>query len=173
MSNCCLKNDNAIAGRCSGWGRFLLGMIAGGVIAMVVVLKLMPSAMIVTEESRLGFDETVAALEKAIVERGWVVSGVQDMNKSMAKHGVEFGPRVTLIKLCHPEYAKSVLTTDRHVASMMPCSIAVWQDDGGNVRLSKMNIALMAKIFGGNVAEVMGGKVAADEKAIVSAVVKK
>jgi len=147
MSNCCLKNDNAIAGRCSGWG----------VIAMVVVLKLMPSAMIVTEESRLGFDETVAALEKAIVERGWVVSGVQDMNKSMAKHGVEFGPRVTLIKLCHPEYAKSVLTTDRHVASMMPCSIAVWQDDGGNVRLSKMNIALMAKIFGGREGDRFGG----------------
>ena len=173
MSNCCVNNDNGTGSRCSGWGRFLLGMIAGGVIAVVVVLKVMPSAMIVTEESSLGFDETVSVLEKAIVEKGWVVSSVADMNKSMAKHGVEFGPRVKLIKLCHPEHAKSVLTTDRHMSSMMPCSIAVWEDDDGKVKLSKMNIALMAKMFGGNVAEVMGGKVSADEEAIISAVVKK
>jgi hypothetical protein len=38
-----------------------------------------------------------------------------EMNKSMAKYGVTFKPRVKLIKLCKAEYAKSVLTTDRYI----------------------------------------------------------
>jgi hypothetical protein len=32
----------------------------------------------------------------------------------------------------------------------------VWEDDDGKVYLSKMNLTLMAKMFGGNIAKVMG-----------------
>jgi uncharacterized protein (DUF302 family) len=90
----------------------------------------------------------------------------------MAKHGVEFDPRVKLVKLCKPEYVKSVLTTDRYVAPLMPCSFAVWEGDDGKVYLSKMNMGLMAKMFGGNIADVMGGKVVKDERAILSGIVR-
>jgi len=38
------------------------------------------------------------------------------------------------------------------------------------VYLSKMNTGLMGTMFGGTVAEVMGGPVAADEKAILASV---
>jgi uncharacterized protein (DUF302 family) len=94
-----------------------------------------------------------------------------DMNKSMAKHDVAFGPRVKLVKLCKPEYAKSVLTTDRHVSTLMPCTFAVWEGDDGKVYLSKMNMSLMAKMFGGNIAKVMGGSVARDERNILSGII--
>jgi uncharacterized protein (DUF302 family) len=150
----------------------LVGMAAGAILCGGAILAAMPSMMIVTEESRLGFDETVSALEKSVAEHGWVVSTVMDMNKSMAKHGVEFGPRVKVVKLCNPEYAKSVLTTDRHVSTLMPCSLAVWEGDDGKVYLSKMNMGLMAKLFGGNIAEVMGEKVVKDERAMLSGIVK-
>ena len=40
----------------------------------------------------------------------------------MAKHGVEFKPRVKLVKLCKAEYAQSVLASDRHISTMMPCT---------------------------------------------------
>lgn len=150
----------------------LVGIVVGAVLCGLVLWAVMPSMMIVTHESELGFDETVTALEKHIEEQGWVVSRVMDMNASMAKHGVEFAPRVKLVKLCKPEYAKSVLTTDRHVSTLMPCTFAVWEDDEGDVYLSKMNMGLMAKMFGGNIADVMGGKVVKDERAILSGIVR-
>jgi uncharacterized protein (DUF302 family) len=150
----------------------LIGLVAGASLTGAALVTAMPKMMIVTQESQLGFDETVAALEKAIPAEGWVVSTVTDMNKSMAKHGVEFGPRVKLVKLCKPEYAQSVLRTDRHVSTLMPCTIAVWEGDDGKVYLSKMNMGLMAKMFGGNIAHVMGGRVVQDEHAILAGIVQ-
>jgi uncharacterized protein (DUF302 family) len=151
------------------WASGIVGFVLGFVLCGIIVFATMPSMMIVTKESKLGFDETIEALEKRIPEHGWVISGDKpmDMNKSMAKHGVNFEPRVKLIKLCKPEYAKSVLTTDRHISCMMPCTMAVWQADDGKVYLSKMNLSLMAKMFGGNIAKVMGKKVVHDEEKIL------
>ncbi len=148
------------------------GAAIGAIVSAAVIIGLMPSAMIVTRESSLDFDTTVSALEKSIVENGWKVSTVMDMNKSMAKHGVEFAPRVKLLKLCQPQYAKSMLTTDRHISTMMPCTISVWEDDDGQVHLSSMNVKLMGKLFGGNIAQIMGTDVAGDEQKILAPVLK-
>ena len=105
----------------------LLGILIGVILCMIVIFTLVPPMMIVTKESRLGFDETVAELEKATEQNGWIISAVMDMNKSMAAHGVEFEFPVKIIKLCNPNYAKEVLQTDRYIASMMPCSfVTVW-----------------------------------------------
>ena len=162
---------------CKGSKKIILcgvvGLIIGILLTIITIVAVMPSMMIVTKETSLGFDETVTALEKSIVENGWVISTIMDMNKSMAKHGVEFTPRVKLIKLCKPEYAKSVLETDRHISTMMPCTFSVWEGNDGKVYLSKMNMGLMAKIFGGNVAKVMGGDVAREEEIMLSGVLKK
>lgn len=156
------------------WISGLVGLAAGFLLCGIIVFTAMPSLMIVTAESTLGFNETVEALEKRITEQGWVISGDKpiDMNQSMAKHGVTFTPRVKLVKLCKADYAKSVLTTDRHVSTMMPCTFSVWEDDDGKVYLSKMNMALMAKMFGGNVAKVMGGPVVEDEEKILAGLLK-
>jgi len=150
----------------------LVGLVVGAILCGAAVVVAMPKMMVVTQESELGFDETVAALESAIAEQGWVVSTVMDMNKSMAKHGVDFGPRVKVIKLCNAQYAQSVLTTDRHISTLMPCTFSVWEGDDGKVYLSRMNMSLMAKMFGGNIADVMGGRVAKDERAMLSEIVK-
>lgn len=42
--------------------------------------------------------------------------------------------------------------------------MAVWEGDDGKVYLSEMNMAQMAKMFGGNIAKVMGKKVVNDEE---------
>jgi len=148
------------------WIAGVVGIMIGFVLCGIVVFTAMPSLIVVTRECKLGFDETVAALEKRIPEHGWVISGGQpiDMNKSMAKHGVTFKPRVKLVKFCNAKYAKSVLTGDRHISCMMPCTMAVWEADDGKAYLSKMNMSLMAKMFGGNIAKVMGKKVVHDEE---------
>jgi uncharacterized protein (DUF302 family) len=147
------------------------GLLIGAVVTGVAGWTTMPRMMIVTEQSRLGFDETISALGKAITDQGWISPGTTDMQASLAKHGQEFPHRVKIIKLCQPQYASDILTTDRHVACLMPCSIAVWEDDDGKVYISKMNTGLMGKMFGGNIAEVMGDKVARDEAVILGHVV--
>ena len=56
------------------------GFVVGATLIGVMIWMLMPSMMILTKESNLGFDEKVAALEKSIKDSGWVVSRVVDMN---------------------------------------------------------------------------------------------
>lgn len=150
----------------------LSGLVLGVVLTAVVVMTTMPGMMIVTRPSPLGFEETVTRLESSIEEQGWVHSGTRNMNKSLSKHGTEFEPRVRLVALCHPDYAESVLSTDRYVSCLMPCKIAVWEGDDGGVYLSKMNTGLMGKMFGGNIARVMGGSVAKDEHEILARVLE-
>ena len=171
------ENEKQLAtssGNRKTWQAGLIGGAIGFVLCGIVMFMVMPSMMIVTKECKLGLDETVAALEKRIPEHGWVIPGGKaiNMNESLAKNEVDFKPGVRLVKLCKAEYAKSVLTTDRHISCLMPCTMAVWEGDDGKVYLSEMNMSLMAKMFGGNIAKVMGGKVVHDEKKMLEGLLK-
>jgi len=154
------------------WPYLVVGAVLGIALTAVVTVVAMRSLMIVRHESKLGFDDTVAAIEAAIAENGWVSPQTVDMQKSMAKHGVEFPHRIKLVKLCKATYAAQVLTDSRHMSSLMPCTIAVYEDDDGKVYVAKMNTGLMGKVFGGTVAEVMGGSVARDEARILAGVLR-
>jgi len=145
----------------------IVGVLIGVSLTLLYILLTMPSVMLVTHESSLDYDATIEALRERIEGAGWVVSGVKDMNESLAKEGVDFKPRVTLVSLCHPDYAESILTTDRYMSVMMPCKLSVWEDDEGKVQITQMNTALMGKLFGGNVTKVMVRKVAPDEQKIL------
>jgi uncharacterized protein (DUF302 family) len=145
----------------------LCGLCLGLSLAGVAARILMPSLMITVKPSRLGFEETVKAVESAVQRAGWHSSGTTDLQKTLVEQGRAFPHRVKIIKLCKADYAASVLQTDRHVACLMPCTIAVLEDDSGRVFLSKMNTGLMGKLFGGNIARVMGGLVARDERVML------
>lgn len=161
--------------RTPNWPRtaatLLAGALAGAALMAVAVVMLMPGMMIVVEESSLGLEDTVARIQASLEEQGWSSPGTLNLNKSLSKHGVELDPQVRVVQLCHPEYARDVLAEERHVSALMPCAISVWEGDDGKVYVSKMNTGLMGKMFGGVIAEVMGGKVAKDEKAILASVV--
>ncbi|MBN1763724.1 MAG: DUF302 domain-containing protein [Sedimentisphaerales bacterium] len=168
-------NDNQISSeprKKSPLPFFLFGMLVGIVMCGVAVYILMPRMMIVTKECNQGVDETIAALEKSIVANGWVISGIKEMNQSLAAHGVDFNPPVKQISLCKPECARCVLESDRHLSCIMPCTFSVWEGDDGKVYLSKMNTALMGKMFGGKVAKIMGGNVARDDAKILEGLLK-
>lgn len=152
------------------WVALIVGIVIGLVVAGVLVWQLMPGMMLVTRPSALGYDETVETLQATLEREGWSSPGLVDIQQSMAKKGVEFPHRVRIVQLCKAPYAKEVLTDARHVSSMMPCAISVWEDDGGKVFVSKMNTGLMGKMFGGVIARVMGGKVAPEEHRIIESV---
>ena len=147
---------------------FVIGLLAFGILLFAAA----PSMMLKTYETVYGYDETIERIQERIESAGWVVSGISELNKSLSKEGVNFEPRVTLLSLCHPKYAESVLTTDRYVSVMMPCKFSIWEGDDGKVYLTKMNMRLMGKMFGGNIAEIMGSKVARDEEAMLQGMLK-
>lgn len=150
-----------------------MGLLAGVVLTAAAGAALMPSMMIETYPATHGFDQTVESLQTAIEQNGWQISNVWQINQSLEKHGRSLEPKITLIKLCHPDYAADILKTDRFVSTMMPCTFAIWEDDGGKVYLSKMNLALMSKMFGGNIAKVMGGNVVRDEEIMLQGLIEK
>jgi len=54
----------------------------------------------------------------------------------------------------------------------MPCAWGVYKGADGRVYISGMNTALVGKMFGGTIAEVMGKSVEQDERRILQSVVK-
>ncbi len=54
----------------------------------------------------------------------------------------------------------------------MPCRISIYETYAGEVYISRMNIGLMSKLFGGKIEEVMA-KVAAEEASIVERIIIK
>ena len=111
-------------------------------------------------------------LKAAIETNGWKSPGIRDMNKTMAKHGVQMDKQVSIVDLCNAKYAKDVLTTNPEVSTLMPCAWGVYEGKNGKIYISGMNMGLMGKMFGGNVAKVMGGAVSKDEKLILNDVIR-
>lgn len=151
---------------------FVIGLVFGIVLTAVTIVKVMPGMMLIQEESQYDFPTTIAKIEHNVTNAGWNIVSSKLMNTSMAKHGIDFKPRVQNIKICQEDYALKVLTSDRYVAALMPCTIAVYETDDGKIMISKMNTGLMGKMFGGVIAEVMGGYVAEDEHKMLNNIVK-
>ena len=141
------------------------GVIVGILLAVITMASVMPKMMLHEKESPLGYADTIRQLEQAVTNGGWVISRKVDMQKSIAKYGKTI-PKLTLLKICQADYAEKILNSDdaMYVSVMMSCSIAVYQKSDGKTYVSTMNTGLMGRMFGGIVAEVMGGSVAADEK---------
>ena len=76
---------------------FLVGSFLGVLVTVVVTVIVMRSRMIQVVASPLGFDDTLAALDRGVeAADGWSSPGKRDLNAMMRKHGVEF---VTLEEL--------------------------------------------------------------------------
>ena len=156
-------------------GRYLnliLGLVAGVLLAGIVGWQSMPGMMLVTHQSRYDtVEETCIQLKAAIEENGWSCPAIRDMNLTMEKHGVTMERPVKIVELCKAEYAKDVLLTNPEVSTLMPCAWGVYKGDDGKIYISGMNMGLMGKMFGGNIAKVMGGSVSKDEARILERVI--
>ena len=152
---------------------FILGLVVGSVLVGIIVWLSMPSMMIVVHQSRYDtIEETCNRLKASIEANGWKTPAIRNMNEAMAKHGVQMDKQVRIVELCNAKYAKDVLMTNPEVSTLMPCAWGVYQGNDGKIYISGMNMGLMGKMFGGNIAKVMGGAVSKDEEQILKGVVR-
>ncbi|PYG03863.1 MULTISPECIES: DUF302 domain-containing protein [unclassified Thioalkalivibrio] len=153
--------------------RFLLGaiigLIAGIVLAFAYAYNAAPGLMIVEDESQYGYAETIDRIETAAEAEGWAVPTKHDLSGTVGEHGYDVAP-VTVLELCQPDHAGNLLSEEDNyvVTSMMPCRVSVYERSDGTVIVSRMNTSLVARVFGGSIAEIMAEATEDNERILES-----
>jgi len=147
---------------------FVLGALAMALIAFFSA----PALMMMEDESRYGFEETVSRFETKVDEAGWSIVNTHDMQAVLDGHGYDVD-RVETFELCSSEYSAEILKLDdeRVVSPLMPCRISVYETSDGSVYISRMNSSLMARTFGGVINDVMQ-KAAAETEEIIDPLIE-
>ncbi len=124
--------------------------------------------MFVVRESKLGFDETVAAITENAPKHGWTIPMVHDLQDSYQKAGHEDMTRLKTIYLCDPDGGYSILQDDdnKPMSVMMPTGVSVYETSDGRVYVAGMNLGMMSMMFGGGVKEVLKGGAAKFDKTV-------
>lgn len=135
---------------------FVAGLIIGALSLFLVLVNQAPKLMIVEDESRYDFATTVTQFEKAVKEAGWSIPTVHDMQATLKGFGHKID-EVKIFELCSSKYSAVILAVDegKLVSPMMPCRIAMYVKSDGKTYIARMNSALVAKLYGGIIDEVM------------------
>ena len=146
--------------------KIILGIVIGFVLFAAAAKLAAPGMMLKERPSPLSYEETISKIESSVTNGGWEISRKMDMQKALAAKG-QTVPRVTLLKICEPNHAASILNDDDalYVSLMMPCTISIYEKSDGKTYVATMNAGVMGRIFGGTVAKVMGGSVAPETSA--------
>lgn len=152
------------------YGIAFVGFLAGVLLTGLAGRAMMPGLMLEESASPFGVEETVEKIRERAEAQGWVVSSVLPLDESVRKHGGGELPPIRLVNLCQPHHAHRILQGEgsRIVSVMMPCTIAVYPKADGNTYIGTMNAGLLGGMFGGVVAEVMGGAVAREQREFVT-----
>lgn len=98
-----------------------------------------------TLQTRKSFDEAVEAVARKAVENGFRVLHVHDLAAALGEKGFPREP-LKLIEICNARYASEVLKKDIRTALLLPCPIAVYNENGKTC-ISTMLPGRMADFF--------------------------
>lgn len=148
----------------------IAGLVVGAVITGFALFKMSPGMMLKEDVSPHNFETTVEKFEVAVVQQGWKIPAIHDLQATMHNFGKTVGP-VKVFELCHPDHAEQILreSEERIVSTMMPCRVAIYEKADGKTYISRMNSKLMAGAMGGLVKKVMAEAFAENEQMIEAA----
>ncbi len=140
------------------------GLFLGMFLTVAGLGFIAPKIMLDVQESRLNFDDTLAAIKASAKEEGWKTPKAYDLQKTFAKAGYGEMSKMTVLSLCQPHHAAALLSEDsqKPFMAMMPCRVGIYEAADGKVYLSQMNMGLLSRLIGGDVAKIM--KTAAQEE---------
>ena len=143
-----------------------IGVLVGLVVMGALVFVMMPKMMLIEQKSKLGFAETVKQIKESAENNSWSVPKIYEMDEAFQKAGYKDVVNMAIVSLCQPHYAHSILINDvdKRITAIMPCRIGVYEKSDGGVYVTEMNIGMMSKMFGGNIAKVMGGVASEEEE---------
>jgi len=135
---------------------FFVVLLNAGTMVNAQNLSQESHSVMIENQSKAGFTETVDLLSETILAKGWKVTMVHDLQETMKKNGKEVLP-VKVIELCNPGHAFNILSKDeyRDVSPMLPCRVSVYQKADGLTYISRMNAPAFAGMIGGEAAKTM------------------
>jgi uncharacterized protein (DUF302 family) len=112
--------------------------------------------MLIESRSKYDFEKTVEKLNEVIINAGWKIPAIHDLQNTIKNFGKDILP-IKVFETCHPKHSSRLLELDdeRIVSTFMPCRISVYEKSDGKVYISRINAAMLSKSFGGIVEEVM------------------
>ncbi len=136
----------------------ILGFLAGVLFSGIAVSVSSGEMMVKELKSPYDFDKTVSLMAQRInTKEGWHVTDIIDQNEeALANGGFAIG-NYKIIKYCHGGYSARMLQADdrKKIGNMMPKSFAVYEKSDGQVYISTMNGAIMGKLFGGEIENII------------------
>jgi uncharacterized protein (DUF302 family) len=85
------------------------------------------------------YDEVVARLPELLKGEGFGVLTRIDVKQTLKeKIGVDFR-RYEILGACNPKYAHQALMHEPGIGAMLPCSVAVWEEDDGRVTVNAVD----------------------------------
>jgi uncharacterized protein (DUF302 family) len=93
----------------------------------------------IRKSARGTFDEVLAKIPEALKQEGFGILTRIDVKSTLKeKIGVDFR-RYQILGACNPKYAHEALKHDPSIGALLPCSIAVWEEDGGKVTVNAVD----------------------------------
>jgi len=136
---------------------FITGLLAGTILSGVIFFFVFSKMMFTVSESKYSFNQTAEIITEKVKEHNWSMPHQYDLQQTMAKHGFEVKP-VKVFSICKPDVAIGILGNDnsRHISSMMPCRISIYEKADGKTYVSRMNAGFLSKLMGGKAIAIMG-----------------
>lgn len=75
-------------------------------------------------------EQATRDLEIAVKERGFGVLHVHDLKMTLGKKGFDLGNACSILEICNPQQAMTVLTEDMSLNLALPCRVSVYQEAG-------------------------------------------
>ena len=124
--------------------------------------------MFKVSRSKHGFDRTVQMVRENAVHVGWDVPWCFELQRHYREKGFSDMTRVENVYLCNPQGGYDITKSDvyKPMAVLMPTAVSVYETNGGEVHVSRMNLGRMSSMFGGTVRRALSGGGANLEKAL-------
>lgn len=99
-----------------------------------------------TRTTGVSFDDVVAKTTEALKEQGFGVITEIDVKATMkAKLDISFR-NYKILGACNPQFAHKALVEDLYIGLLLPCNVAVFEEDDGKVVVSVVKPEEMFKV---------------------------
>jgi len=86
--------------------------------------------MLYKREAKGSVEEVKQRLEEATKANKFGVLGTINLKKKMEDKGIAFDAQCQILEVCNPGQAKKVLEGNMDISTLLPCRIAVYEQDG-------------------------------------------
>jgi len=126
------------------------------VLIMILSSCSMHKMMFVESPSKYEYEKTIETLKSSLEKNNWDVFTIIDRTAHYNEKGFEMTP-ITTMEICKPNEAVNIIQHDKYksMIPMMPMRVAVYENNNGEVYVSRMRLKMMKKMTGGPIKEAM------------------